>query len=59
MTHSMEFKQFAARLAARGKCYGVILGAGMRKMLHFIYGVVKHKTPYAPEKVVGKCVPAT
>jgi len=59
MTHSMEFKQFAQRLAARGKSYGVILGAVMRKLIHIIYGVVKHKTPYVPEKVLGKSVHAT
>jgi transposase len=53
MTHSMEFKQFAQRLAARGKSYGVILGAVMRKLIHIIYGVVKHKTAYDPAKVLG------
>jgi transposase len=53
MTHSAEFKEFAARMAARGKPYGVILGAVMRKLLHIIYGVVKHKTPYDPTKVLG------
>lgn len=53
MTHSSEFKQYAARVAARGKPYGVILGAVMRKLLHIIYGVVKHKTPYDLTKVLG------
>jgi len=37
----------------RGKPYGVILGAVMRKLIHIIYGVVKHKTPYDPTKVLG------
>lgn len=54
-----EFKQFAARLAARGKSYGVILGAVMRKLLHIIYGVVKHKAPYDPQKVLGSVASAT
>jgi transposase len=58
MSHNAEFKQFAARLAARGKSYGVILGAVMRKLLHIIYGVVKHKAPYDPQKVLGP-VPVT
>lgn len=53
MTHSPEFKQFAARLAERGKGFGVILAAVMRKLIHIIYGVVKHKTPYDPSKVLG------
>jgi len=59
MTHSIEFKQFAARLAARGKSYGVILGAVMRKLIHIIYGVVKHNTPYDPTKVLGPAAPLT
>jgi transposase len=53
MSRNAEFKQFAARLAARGKPFGVILGAVMRKLLHIIYGVVKHKAPYDPRKVLG------
>ena len=59
MTHAPEFKQFAQRLAARGKSSGVILCAVMRKLIHVLYGVVKHKTPYAPEKVSGIAVSAT
>ncbi len=54
-----EFKAFAARLAARGKTYGAILGAVMRKLLHVVYGVVKHKVPYDPRKVLGPAVAAT
>jgi transposase len=59
MRGNREFKQFAARLAARGKSYGVILGAVMRKLLHIIYGVVKHKAPYDPHKVLGPVATAT
>ena len=59
MRSSREFKAFAARLAARGKSYGVILGAVMRKLLHIIYGVVKHKAPYDPQKVLGPTLAAT
>lgn len=47
------FKAFAARLAARGKAKGVIIGAVMRKLLHVVYGVLKHKTPFDPAKVLG------
>lgn len=50
---------FAARLAARGKAKGVIIGAVMRKLLHIVYGVLKHKTPYDPSKVLGPARPST
>lgn len=59
MTHCPAFKAFAQRLAARGKPKGVIIGAVMRKMLHIIYGVLKHKTPYDPAKVLGPSAAAT
>jgi transposase len=59
MSRNTEFKAFAARLAARGKSYGVILGAVMRKLLHIIYGVVKHKAPYNPQKVLGPVASTT
>ena len=38
----------AERLRERGKPFGVILVAAMRKLLHLIYGVVKNKTPFDP-----------
>jgi transposase len=50
------FKAFADRLAAKGKPKKVIIGAVMRKMVHVVYGVLKHQTPYDPAKVLG---PAT
>jgi hypothetical protein len=31
----------------------------MRKLLHIIYGVVKHKAPYDPAKVLGSASSAT
>jgi transposase len=57
MTHCKAIKQFAARLAARGKAKGVIIGAVMRKLLHIVYGVLKHKTAYDPNKVLGPAAP--
>ena len=57
MSHCPAFKQFAARLAARGKAKGVIIGAVMRKLLHIVYGVLKHKTAYDPNKVLGPAAP--
>ena len=39
----------ADRLRRRGKPFGVILVAAMRKLLHLVYGVVKNKTPFDPD----------
>ena len=53
------FKAFAERLAARGKPKKVIIGAVRRKLVHSIYGVLKHRTPDDPAKVLGRSVPTT
>jgi hypothetical protein len=45
MRSNAEFKHFAARLAAHGKPYGVILGAVMRKLLIFYMGWSSIKRP--------------
>lgn len=39
----------AERLKQRGKPFGVILVAAMRKLLHLIFGVVKNNTPFDPD----------
>lgn len=52
-------KAYAERLAARGKPKKVIIGAVMRKLVHIIYGVLKHQTPYDPAKVLGRPVVTT
>ena len=52
-------KAYAERLAARGKPKKVVIGAVMRKLVHIIYGVLKHRTPYDPAKVLGRSAPAT
>ncbi len=52
-------KAYAERLAARGKPKKVIIGAVMRKLVHIIYGVLKHRTPYDPTKVLGRTATAT
>ena len=41
-------KAFCANLQARGKPKMVIVGAAMRKLLHLIYGVLKHGIPFSP-----------
>jgi len=59
MRRCPAFKAFAERLAARGKPKKVIIGAVMRKMVHIIYGVLKHQTPYDPSKVLGPSATTT
>ena len=53
MRHCAAFKAYGERLAARGKAKKVVIGAVMRKLIHIIYGVLKHRTPYDPTKVLG------
>ena len=53
MRYCPACKAYADRLAARGKAKKVIIGAVMRKLVHIIYGVLKHRTPYDPSKVLG------
>ena len=52
-------KVYGERLAARGKPKKVVIGAMMRKLVHIIYGVLKHRTPYDPSKVLGRTAPST
>jgi transposase len=52
-----EFQAFAKRLADRGKSRKSTTGAVMRKLVHIIYGVLKHQVPYNPELAFGP-VPA-
>lgn len=51
--HNEHFKEFCERLAARGKNGKVIVVAIMRKLLHIIYGMLKHKQPFDTEKAFG------
>jgi transposase len=53
------FKAFAEVLAARGKPKKVIIGAVMRKLMHVMYGVLKHRTPYDPAKAFRHARSAT
>ena len=52
-------RAYAERLAARGKAKKVVIGAVMRKLVHIIYGVLKHRTPYDPSKVFGRTETST
>ena len=59
MRYCPAFKAFGERLAARGKAKKVVIGAVMRKLIHIIYGVIKHRTPYDPTKVLGPAQTST
>ena len=59
MTRCPAIQAYAQRLSARGKPKKVVIGAVMRKLVHIIYGVLKHRTPYDPDKVSGRPAPST
>jgi transposase len=42
-------RDMAQRLLARGKSKMCVVGAAMRKLLHLIYGVLKHQKPFDPK----------
>jgi transposase len=44
--HNPIISALAERLRARGKSKMCIIGAAMRKLLHLVYGVVKHDTKF-------------
>jgi len=46
--HNPIVRNLAQRLRAKGKPEMVIIGAAMRKLLHLVYGVWKHKSPFDP-----------
>ena len=54
MKYNPICKEFAERLEAKGKPKIVILGAVMNKLLHLIFGVLKHQKPFNPEHL-KKC----
>jgi transposase len=59
MRYCPACKAYAERLAARGKPKKVVIGAVMRKLVHIVYGVLKHRTPYDPSKVLGRTAALT
>ena len=46
-------KSFAERLRKNGKAEKAIVGAAMRKLLHIVYGVLKHKSTFDPNRVAS------
>lgn len=47
--YNPSIKAFAERLKSRGKSGKVIVVAAMKKLVHIIYGVLKHKQPYSAQ----------
>jgi transposase len=46
--HNPLFKEFSQKLGSKGKTTKVIIVAIMRKLLHIVFGVVKHNTSFNP-----------
>lgn len=46
MRYNPVLKAFSARLRAAGKPKMVVVAAVMRKLLHLVYGVLKHQRPF-------------
>lgn len=46
LRHNPIIRDLANRLALRGKCKMVIIGAAMRKLLHLAFGVLKTRKPF-------------
>lgn len=44
--HNPVVKEFCDRLADKGKAKMVVVAAGMRKLLHIIFGVLKNEKPF-------------
>ncbi len=46
--HNPLLKAFAQKMAKNGKHSMVIIGAIMRKLIHIVFGIIKHKAPFNP-----------
>jgi transposase len=47
--HNIIVKDFSDKLLQRSKSAMVVIGAAMRKLIHIIYAVLKHKCAFNPE----------
>jgi transposase len=47
-----HLEPFCKRLENKGKHGKVIIGAMMRKLLHIIYGILKHGVPFDPKRLM-------
>lgn len=48
MRHNPIIRAFCQRLLAQGKPAKVVIVAAMRKLLHLVFGVLKHQMPFDP-----------
>jgi transposase len=48
LRHNQRIQAQAIRLAQKGKCKMVIVGAAMRLLTHLIFGVLKNQLPFDP-----------
>jgi transposase len=51
LRYNPQLIEMQQRLLANGKPKMVIVGAAMRKLVHIIYGVLKHRQPFTPQSM--------
>jgi transposase len=49
--HNVAFRPFVKRLEEKGLCPKAVVGAVMRKLVHSIFGMLKHDAPFNPSLV--------
>ena len=54
LQHNKAIMAMKDRLKANGKAPKQIICAAMRKLLHFVYGVLKSGQPYDPKLVLAR-----
>lgn len=47
--HNSVVKDFSDKLLLRSKSHMVVIGAAMRKIMHIIFALLKHKCPFNPD----------
>ena len=52
--HNQALKVFGDRLSLAGLVPKAVIGAVMRKLAHFIYGVIKSGTPFDLQRTVPR-----
>lgn len=50
--HNAALKAFGDRLSCNGLAPKAVIGAVMRKLAHFIYGVIKSGRPFDPQRAM-------
>lgn len=53
--HNRAAQSFAQRLKANGKQGKLVIGAVMRKLVHWMFGVLKSGLPFNPNLALAKC----